>query len=66
MFESRAQTLIKSKFYFLARKHFTIEDRRISYLKFSTFCGRLTDLKFLLGLLLVSFIWLEEKSSLKY
>ena len=35
-----------------------------SNLNFSTSYGRLTDLKFLLGLLLVSFIWLAEKISL--
>ena len=33
---------------------------------FSTSYGRLTDLKSLLGLLLVSFIWLGQKISLKY
>ena len=37
-----------------------------SYLKFSTSYGRSTDLKSLFGLLLVSFIWLWEKISLKY
>ena len=37
-----------------------------SNLNFSTSYGHLTDLKSLLGLLLVSFIWLGEKISLKY
>ena len=37
-----------------------------SNLKFSTSYGRPTDLKSLLGLLLVSFIWLDEKISQKY
>ena len=37
-----------------------------SNLKFSTSYGRSTDLKSLFGLLLVSFIWLGEKISLKY
>ena len=35
-------------------------------LNFSTFYGRSTDLKSLLGLLLVSFIWVREKISLQY
>ena len=38
----------------------------LSNLKFSTSYGRLTDLKSLFGLLLLSFIWLGEKISLKY
>ena len=37
-----------------------------SHLNFSTSYGRLTDLKSLLRLFLVSFIWLGEKNSLKY
>ena len=37
-----------------------------SHLNFSTSYGRLTDLKSLLGLFLVSFIWLGEKISQKY
>ena len=37
-----------------------------SYLNFSTSYGRSTDLKSLLGLLLVSFIWLGGKISIKY
>ena len=37
-----------------------------SNLNFSTSYGRSTDLKSLSGLLLVSFIWLGEKISLKY
>ena len=36
-----------------------------SNLKFSTSYGRSTDLKFLFELILVSFIWLGEKISLK-
>ena len=42
-------------FYFQTRKYFTI------LLQFSTSYGRLTDLKYLLRLLLVSFIWLGVK-----
>ena len=37
-----------------------------SNLNFSTSYGRLTDLKSLLRLLLVIFIWVWEKNSLKY
>ena len=37
-----------------------------SNLNFSTSYGRSIDLKYLFGLLLVSFIWLAEKISLKY
>ena len=37
-----------------------------SNLNFSTSYGRLTDLRSLLGLLLVTLIWLGERNSLKY
>ena len=37
-----------------------------SNLNFSTSYGRLTDLKSLLGFLLVCFLWLGEEISLKY
>ena len=53
----------------LARKLFFIfqlEKVLRSNLNFSTFYGRLIDLKSFSGLLLVSFIWLGEKISLKY
>ena len=45
---------------------FKLENILRSYLNFSTSYGRLTDLNSLLRLLLASFIWLEEKISLKY
>ena len=45
---------------------FQLEHMFRSYLNFSTFYGRSTDLKSFLGLLLVSFIWLGEKISLQY
>ena len=45
---------------------FELENILQSNLNFSTSYGRLTDLKSLLELLLVSFIWLWEKISLKY
>ena len=45
---------------------FQLENILRSNLKFSTSYGRSTDLKSLFGLLLVSFIWLGEKISLKY
>ena len=43
---------------------FQLENIWQSNLNFSTSYGRLTDLKSFLGLLLVSFIWHEEKDSL--
>ena len=45
---------------------FQLENILRSNLNFSTSYGRLTDLKSLLGLLLVSFIWLGEKISKIY
>ena len=45
---------------------FQLENILRSNLNFSTSYGRLTDLKSLLGLLLVSFIWLGEKIPLRY
>ena len=45
---------------------FQLENIVRSHLNFSTSYGRLTDFKSLLGLLLVSFIWVGEKISLKY
>ena len=45
---------------------FQFENILRSKVNFSTSYGRLIDLKSLLGLLLVSFIWLGEKISLKY
>ena len=45
---------------------FQLENIWRSNLKFSTSYGRQTDLKFILGLLLVISIWLEENISLKY
>ena len=63
-FKAMARIVMRSNpeltfFYFLIQKYFTI------YYEFSTSFGRSTDLKFLFGLLLVSFIWLGEKISLK-
>ena len=46
--------------------YFQLENILRSNLNFSTSYGRSTDLKFILRLLLVSFIWLGEKISLKY
>ena len=45
---------------------FKLEKILRSNLIFSTSYSRSTDLESLLGLLLVSFIWLEEKNSLKH
>ena len=45
---------------------FQLENISRSYLNLSTSYGCSTDLESLLGLLLVSFIWLEEKNSLKH
>ena len=45
---------------------FQLDNILLSYLNFLTSYGRLTDLKSLIGLLLVSFIWLGEKISLKF
>ena len=45
---------------------FQLENILRSDLNFSTSYGRSIDLKSLSGLLLVSFIWLGEKNSLKY
>ena len=45
---------------------FQLENILLSYLKFSTSYGRSIDLKSYLRLLLVRFLWLGEKISLKY
>ena len=45
---------------------FELENILRSNLNFSTSYSRLTDLNFFSGLLLVGFIWLGEKISLKY
>ena len=45
---------------------FQLKNMLRSNLKFSTSYGRSTDFKSLSGLLLVSFIWLREKITLKY
>ena len=45
--------------------YFQLDNILRSYLNLLTSYCRLTDLKTLLGLLLVGFIWLEEKISLK-
>ena len=45
---------------------FQLQNILRSYLNLSTSYGRLTDLRSSLGLLVVSFIWLREKNSLKY
>ena len=45
---------------------FQLENIFRANLSFSTSYGRLTDFKSFLGLLLVRFLWLGEKNSLKY
>ena len=50
------------KLYFI----FQLENIFRSNLTFWTFYGRFTNLQSLLDLLLVSFLWLAEKISLKY